>query len=156
MAMNDIFVAPKIINVNTCWFFVNWNIELTSPLWRRICLRSCWPFPRNGFENLPFCPGSLQDTFIIFSSISHQHIYSNIFFEIIFPEMTPKPMFFSNRLPGDLIFPEMTPKQMFCSDWLPGSLYFQKWPRKKYFAPIGPRGAYISRNDPKKINILLQ
>ena len=28
---------------------------------------------RNGPQNLPFCPGSLQDTFIILSSISHQH-----------------------------------------------------------------------------------
>ena len=29
---------------------------------------------RNGPQNLPFCPGSLQDTFIIYSSIFHQHI----------------------------------------------------------------------------------
>ena len=29
---------------------------------------------RNGSQNLPFCPGSLQDTFIMYSSISHQHI----------------------------------------------------------------------------------
>ena len=28
---------------------------------------------RNGSQNPPFCPGSLQDTFIIYSSISHQH-----------------------------------------------------------------------------------
>ena len=28
---------------------------------------------RNGIQNPPFCPGSLQDTFIIYSSISHQH-----------------------------------------------------------------------------------
>ena len=33
---------------------------------------------RNGPRNLQFCPGSLQDTFIIYSSISHQYI-SNIF-----------------------------------------------------------------------------
>ena len=30
---------------------------------------------RNGPQNHPFCPGSLQDTFIIYSSISHQHIF---------------------------------------------------------------------------------
>ena len=30
---------------------------------------------RNGSQNHPFCPGSLQDTFIIYSSISHQHIF---------------------------------------------------------------------------------
>ena len=30
---------------------------------------------RNGLQNLPFCPGSLRDTFIIYSSISHQHIF---------------------------------------------------------------------------------
>ena len=30
---------------------------------------------RNGPQNLPFCPGSLQDTFMIYSSISHQHIF---------------------------------------------------------------------------------
>ena len=36
---------------------------------------------RNGPQNLPFCPGSLQDTFVIHSSISHQHISSNIFFK---------------------------------------------------------------------------
>ena len=29
---------------------------------------------RNGFQNPTFCPGSLQDTFIIYSSISHQHV----------------------------------------------------------------------------------
>ena len=34
---------------------------------------------RNGPRNLPFCPGSLQDTFIIYSSISHQRIFSEIF-----------------------------------------------------------------------------
>ena len=34
---------------------------------------------RNGFQNLPFCPGSLQDTFIIYFSISHQHICRNYF-----------------------------------------------------------------------------
>ena len=28
---------------------------------------------RNGPQHPPFCPGSLQDTFIIYSSISHQH-----------------------------------------------------------------------------------
>ena len=33
---------------------------------------------RNGPQILPFCPGSLQDTFIIYSSISHQHIFSKI------------------------------------------------------------------------------
>ena len=30
---------------------------------------------RNGFRNPPFCPGSIQDTFIMFSSISHHHIF---------------------------------------------------------------------------------
>ena len=30
---------------------------------------------RNGPQNTPFCPGSLQDTFIIYSLISHQHNY---------------------------------------------------------------------------------
>ena len=30
---------------------------------------------RNGPQNISFCPGSLQDAFIIYSSISHQHIY---------------------------------------------------------------------------------
>ena len=29
---------------------------------------------RNGPQNLPFCPGSLQDTFIIYSLIFHQQI----------------------------------------------------------------------------------
>ena len=29
---------------------------------------------RNGLQNFPYCPGSIQDTFIIYSSISHQHI----------------------------------------------------------------------------------
>ena len=33
---------------------------------------------RNGPQNPPFCPGSLRDTFIIYSSISHQHIFKNI------------------------------------------------------------------------------
>ena len=30
---------------------------------------------RNGLQKPPFCPGSLQDTFIIYSSILHQHIF---------------------------------------------------------------------------------
>ena len=30
---------------------------------------------RNGPQNLPYCPGSVQDTFIIYSSISHQHLF---------------------------------------------------------------------------------
>ena len=34
---------------------------------------------RNVPQNLPFCPGSLQDTFIIYSSISHQHMFRNYF-----------------------------------------------------------------------------
>ena len=34
---------------------------------------------RNGLQNLPFCPGPLQDTFIIFSSISHQHVFRKYF-----------------------------------------------------------------------------
>jgi len=34
---------------------------------------------RNCPQNHPFCPGSLQDTFIIYSSISHQHFSNNIF-----------------------------------------------------------------------------
>ena len=34
---------------------------------------------RNGLQNLPFCPGSLQDTFIIYSSISQQHIFQKYF-----------------------------------------------------------------------------
>ena len=34
---------------------------------------------KNGLQNPPFCPGSLQDTFIIYSSISHQHIFRKYF-----------------------------------------------------------------------------
>ena len=34
---------------------------------------------RNGPQNPPFCPGSLQDTFIIYSSILHQHIFQKYF-----------------------------------------------------------------------------
>ena len=34
---------------------------------------------RNGPQNPPFCPGSLQDTFIIYSSISHKHIFRKYF-----------------------------------------------------------------------------
>ena len=34
---------------------------------------------RNGLQNHQFCPGSLQDTFIIYSSISHQHIFRTYF-----------------------------------------------------------------------------
>ena len=30
---------------------------------------------RNGPQNPPFCPGSIQDTFIIYSSIYHQHLF---------------------------------------------------------------------------------
>ena len=34
---------------------------------------------RNGPQNLPYCPGSIQDTLIIYSSISHQPIYRTYF-----------------------------------------------------------------------------
>ena len=34
---------------------------------------------RNGSRNPPFRPGSLQDTFIIYSSISHQYIFRKYF-----------------------------------------------------------------------------
>ena len=34
---------------------------------------------RNGPQNPPFWSGSLQDTFIIYSSISHQHIFQTYF-----------------------------------------------------------------------------
>ena len=34
---------------------------------------------RNGLQNPPYCPGSLQDTFIIYSSISHQHNFRKYF-----------------------------------------------------------------------------
>ena len=34
---------------------------------------------RNGPQNPPFCPESLQDAFIISSSISHQHIFQKYF-----------------------------------------------------------------------------
>ena len=34
---------------------------------------------RNGPQTPPFWPGSLQDTFIIYSSISHQHIFQKPF-----------------------------------------------------------------------------
>ena len=34
---------------------------------------------RNGLQNLPYCPGFLQNTFIIYSSISHHQIFQNHF-----------------------------------------------------------------------------
>ena len=34
---------------------------------------------RNGIQNLPYCPGSIQDTFVIYSSISRQHISRTYF-----------------------------------------------------------------------------
>ena len=34
---------------------------------------------RNGPQNPPFCPGSIQDTFIIYSSISHNHCFQHLF-----------------------------------------------------------------------------
>ena len=37
---------------------------------------------RNGPGNPPFCPGSLQNTFIISSSISHHQIFENDFAKI--------------------------------------------------------------------------
>ena len=37
---------------------------------------------RNGPQNPPFCPGSLQDTFIIYFSILHQHIFRKDFAKI--------------------------------------------------------------------------
>ena len=36
---------------------------------------------RNGIQNHPFCPGSLQDTFIIYSLIFQQHIFQTCFFK---------------------------------------------------------------------------
>ena len=63
---------------------------------------------RNGPQNPPFCPGSLQDTFIIYSSISHQHIIRTYFATIIKTNLEnrqsgnlkiPKPRF-TNRCPA--------------------------------------------------------
>ena len=34
---------------------------------------------RNGSQNPPFCPWSPQDTFIIYSSISHHHNFQTLF-----------------------------------------------------------------------------
>ena len=34
---------------------------------------------RNGPQNPPYCPGSLQDTFVIYSSISRQHVFRTYF-----------------------------------------------------------------------------
>ena len=34
---------------------------------------------RNGPQNPPYCPWSIQDTFIIYSSTSHQHIFQKHF-----------------------------------------------------------------------------
>jgi hypothetical protein len=36
---------------------------------------------RNASQNPPYCPWSIQDTFIIYSSISHQHTFQNYFAE---------------------------------------------------------------------------
>ena len=68
---------------------------------------------RNGPQNLPFCPGSLQDTFIIYSSISHQHIFSKLFPRQIKTGIwvSENPGFVSGSPPGGFSFPEMTPKQ---------------------------------------------
>ena len=74
---------------------------------------------RNGPQNLSFCPGSFQDTFIIYSSISHQHIFSKIF-----PIKMKTGILVSEN-------PE------FVSGSPPGGLYFQKWPPKIYFPVIG-------------------
>ena len=41
---------------------------------------------RKGPQNLPFCPVSLQDTFIIYSSISHQHNFQKYFLNKIYIE----------------------------------------------------------------------
>ena len=67
---------------------------------------------RNGSQNLPFCPGSLQDTFIIYSSISHQHIFSEMF-----PRKIKNGIWVSGN-PG------------LVSGSPPGGSYFQKWPPK--------------------------
>ena len=36
---------------------------------------------RNCPQNPPYCPGSIQDTFMIYSSISHQHISQCVFLQ---------------------------------------------------------------------------
>ena len=54
-----------------------WYMVSVSPLFN-IFGKLTFQSTRNGIQNPPFCPGSLQDTFIIYSSISHQHI-SKIF-----------------------------------------------------------------------------
>ena len=58
-------------------FSVSPNSEIFSDSWFSEILE--FQCTRNGSQNLPFCPGSLQDTFIIYSSISHQHIFPKIF-----------------------------------------------------------------------------
>ena len=43
-----------------------------------ICGKLTFQCTRNGPQNLPYCPGSIQDTFIIYSSISHRHVFKKL------------------------------------------------------------------------------
>ena len=69
---------------------------------------------RNGLQNPPYCPGSLQDTFIIYSSISHQHNFRKYF---------PKELNLENRKSENLKFqkPRFTNK-------CPGERTLKYWP----------------------------
>ena len=68
---------------------------------------------RNGPQNLPFCPGSLQDTFIIYSSISHQHIVrkKNPRKKKIGIWVSENPGFGSGNPPGGSYFQKTTPNK---------------------------------------------
>ena len=52
-------------------FGLTWHREINFSTFSGKLTFQC---TRNGPQNLPFCPGSLQDTFIIYSSILHQQI----------------------------------------------------------------------------------
>ena len=56
--------------------------RIVKSLTFRIYVKLKFQCTRNGPQNPPFCPGSIQDTFIIYSSISHQHLSQQYFKKI--------------------------------------------------------------------------
>jgi len=69
---------------------------------------------RNSPQNQPYSPGSIQDTFIIYASISHQHIIKKCFTKTLNKH--------DNRTYGNLKIqkPRFTNKCPVCNAWLSG------------------------------------
>ncbi len=86
--------GPRVSN------FLSHRITLVNSLTFRIYGKLKFQCIRNGPQNPPFCPGSIQDTFIICSSISHHQISKTNRTYPLCVVMNPGPYLLSRKVSG--------------------------------------------------------